>query len=459
MKSIIQAKSTYEKTKPLINKISRSEILQTGNKPSSAKGPKRDKLKNLLVTKYMKMFGLHEENKTLNDEVTKFLQREKVNDSDLKNLEKNLARMFGKKEQNNTSGTQSQPVLTNTSALNLNSKEISLPPIDSKNLASKSMIENTEDDYWEEHKSKIDIPKHGDEWVKIARYNKKMFDNDKRLKFQREMENKMKTKNLLDYQLEEKARKIEEEHLENDRYFKYVLKDVDNYHSTEKAKQDEMKRRIMKEKEIRDKQLREDKIRKKETSAKELENDKQLLKKQLELIERDKRLAQEKKLKEKAAYQQLLKDNEEFKKVQLERKLQERESDIKAIEEYSRILDKQEQQRIDYFKKCESRQSDFMTKMVENVVKVNDDKLAREDENITKYLNEKDKQNKMEEERRKKRIYDQNQETRKMLDRQIELKKQEQERDKQNGIKLAAYLQADSKTFEEQEREKAKKVS
>jgi hypothetical protein len=459
MKAMVHAKTTLEKTKPLINKISKNDFLNAEkDKPSSAKGAhKRDKLRHLLITKYMKLFNITGENKLINEEVNQFLKKNLVNDSDLKLLEKKLGVLLGK----TIDRTKSQPVMTNInmsqnkSLCDFDSKEVSLPPIDKKAAGSMSMMDDEED--FEERKSKI-VPKHGDEWIKIINHNKKVFESEKQNKIIKEHEKKAKTKNELDHQLEEKHKKVEIAEREEVDYFKFVLKDVSDYKKSEKDKQDEMKRKIMLEKQIRDKQLREEKSRKKISSEKELENDKKLLQRQLDLIEQEKRSIQEKKMREKAAYVQLLKDNEEYKKVVEKRKQEDRESDIRAIEEYSRILDKQEKARSDYFKRCENRQSDFMTKMAQNVVKINDDKLAKEDENITRYLNEKDRQNKFEEERRRKRIQDQNMETRKMLDFQMEIKKKENDYDRDLGRKYAQYMQNDSKNFEDQERQKMIKV-
>ncbi len=447
MKSLILAR-TQEKTNPY------------NNPGPNSKAPKRDKLKNLLILKYMKMFGLTEESRLLNEQVGKFLEKDKVNDADLKKLEKHLAVTFNKKE-------LLHPTTVNQQTNNEQVNNVNLPPIENKTAGSglgkttshiAAMELNDDDLFMEDGRNKKEIHKNGDEWNKIISYNKKVFDNEKAQKEQKVKEQKISTKVNLDMQINEKNAKNQEEAIENQQYFNYILNDVARYNKTEKEKQEEIKRKMFKEKEIRDIQLREEKKRKKKESQLELEHDKLLIQKQLDKIEAEKKSAFEKKAKEREAYNQIQKANVEYKKHQLEMRRQERENDIRAMDEYARILDKQERDRAEYFKRCENKQNDFMSKMAENVVKINDNRLAKEDEKIVKYQNEREMMNQLEEERRKKRQADQNMETKKFLDMQIDYKKRENEMDKKNSIQHARYLQEDTKIFEMQEQEKTKKV-
>lgn len=86
-----------------------------------------------------------------------------------------------------------------------------------------------------------------------------------------------------------------------------------------------------------------------------------------------------------------LEENEEFKKRQIQKELQEREQDRKFMEDYSKILDKQEKDREDYFKRCNERQKGFMERMANTVVKEQEDNLKEEENKIKKYQEEKNK--------------------------------------------------------------------
>jgi hypothetical protein len=87
----------------------------------------------------------------------------------------------------------------------------------------------------------------------------------------------------------------------------------------------------------------------------------------------------------------MLKENDEFKKRQQEELRKEREQDIKFMDEYTKILEKQEQDRVEYFKKCENRQMEFMNRMAETVVKQQDDKFREEEEKRRKHQMDKDR--------------------------------------------------------------------
>ena len=55
-------------------------------------------------------------------------------------------------------------------------------------------------------------------------------------------------------------------------------------------------------------------------------------------------------------------------------KEKERQEDIKAQQEYTRMLEKQEQDRINEFKAREQRAQEFMNRMADTVIKSMDDK-------------------------------------------------------------------------------------
>jgi hypothetical protein len=80
-----------------------------------------------------------------------------------------------------------------------------------------------------------------------------------------------------------------------------------------------------------------------------------------------------------------------MKRKQKEDNEKERQHDIRLMEEYTRVLDKQEQDRVDYFKSIEDRQKKHMDKMVENVIKKKDEELKKEERKVKKYVDEKNR--------------------------------------------------------------------
>lgn len=55
---------------------------------------KREKLKGLLITKFMKKYGIKNPESILEQEISKFLLGEKLTDNDLKNLDEKLRRII-----------------------------------------------------------------------------------------------------------------------------------------------------------------------------------------------------------------------------------------------------------------------------------------------------------------------------------------------------------------------------
>lgn len=68
----------------------------------------------------------------------------------------------------------------------------------------------------------------------------------------------------------------------------------------------------------------------------------------------------------------------------------ERLDDLRAQEEYTRMLDKQEADRQNEMKSREKRAQDFMNKMADNVLKKMSDRQKFEEEMLAKYDNERE---------------------------------------------------------------------
>lgn len=86
-----------------------------------------------------------------------------------------------------------------------------------------------------------------------------------------------------------------------------------------------------------------------------------------------------------------LDENEENKRRQLEQAKKEKEQDIKSMDEYSKLLEKQEADRAAYFANCASRQNEHMMRMANTVVKEQNDKLKEEEEKNRRYQDDKNR--------------------------------------------------------------------
>ena len=102
----------------------------------------------------------------------------------------------------------------------------------------------------------------------------------------------------------------------------------------------------------------------------------------------------------------------------------ERLEDIRAQEEYTRMLQKQEQDRADEFKNREKRAQKFMNRMADTVIKKMDQKQATEDDKIRRYELEKEMRERMDDEKRMQRMRQEQLQMRTFLSKQVEEKKQ-----------------------------------
>ena len=259
---------------------------------------KRQKLKDLLVTKFMKKYGIDEHDQTLENEITKFIQAEKLTDVDLQRLDAKLSRMFKIRRQNQhlkstlsksllekkTNLNKSQPDFlpkiqeqkkpnldttlnqtlnqsSNYNKIDVNTKkEKKLRPSASVEMPKnkKQIYKNPEEELAEleaefakeENNSKknftrIDFSGVGDEWFAMAKYNKKMYEKQLKEEREKDAEIKRRTKEDLDNQIKQKLKREYEEVLkekEGDKIFQEHLKHIDEL---EKEKQEAFKKQML----------------------------------------------------------------------------------------------------------------------------------------------------------------------------------------------------------------------
>jgi len=150
---------------------------------------------------------------------------------------------------------------------------------------------------------------------------------------------------------------------------------------------------------------------------------------------------------EKAHLMSVLEENEKNKVIAAQNLQKVREEDIKACEEYSKILDKQENDRANYFKMREKKQNECMSRMVENVIKGQNEKDKKELENILRYQDEKNKRDEEEENRRKLRVKMNKKDMRSFLNGQMSDKKKLAEFEKTLDAKQLKIFQDDYETY------------
>ena len=225
-----------------------------------------------------------------------------MNESDLKRLDEKIKALLSKKnEEENLRQDLSKEPSHNNQPPHMN--KLVLPEIDNNRMENMSVKsknskmsgvshlskyseyrnkENLPDDdrlsrYSQKNQTdRLNFNEEGDEWNAIAKYNQKMFQDEKKMSKYKDSEIKKRTKEELDTQVKEKLRRMNDENKKNNEYDNILLQHVDFLSNVEKNKQDDIKSKIYREKENRDQQLKDEKRRKRDENKKEKEFDKQL---------------------------------------------------------------------------------------------------------------------------------------------------------------------------------------
>jgi len=285
---------SFSKPNPLylINRSSKNpNILSktTGSIDKFISVPKREKLKSLLIVKFMKKYGLQKAESLLEEEVTKFLKGEKLTDSGLQKFDNKLKSLL------DSNKNQDNLMKNLTKSCNLEDIQPKLPDINNdimsvrshKSTHSKMSGYSKLSQFHEEKKtfqlkpkvdddnisaasidSKANRPKPilnfaGDNWDLIAKYNQKKFEEEKRDNKIKDKEIKRRIKDDLDLQMREKLLRSSEELKKNREFDVVVLKHIENMNRLEREKEQEIKNKFLQEKISRDIQLKDEVKRKK----------------------------------------------------------------------------------------------------------------------------------------------------------------------------------------------------
>jgi len=271
---------------------------------------KREKLKGLLITKFMKKYGIKNVENILQQEISKFLEGEVLTDADLKRLDEKLRKILEESQENENLKRNLTSNLLDVNQNNIEEKsnrsEVILPDLnkaESMSVHSKNskmsgashlskfnekganQAVNDEDnlDLLSESSRKpikrFDFSSEGDEWNAICQYNRKLYEEEKKLNKIKDWELKRRTKEDLDNQIRQKLNRMHDEQLKNREYDQIQYNHTLFMNDLERQKQIDMKNKILKEKDNRDKQMKDEKLRKRIELAKERKYDKELGKK------------------------------------------------------------------------------------------------------------------------------------------------------------------------------------
>ena len=436
---------------------------------------KRQKLKDLLITKFMQKYGVKHPEKILEEEITKFLQGQKLTDADLRKLDmkvKNLLKLKASNEslknpltksmqepsksqgilprietnsnkekliKNNITISSTEPNLTTLEQPRLSSSVNNLRSVYStrnnvrKYKRPEEELAELEAEFAEEEAKKkktyerLEFKEEGgDEWFAIAKYNRKLYEDQINEEKKKDAELKRRNKEDLDLQIRQKLKKEYEDELKEKEYEKILMEHQKQSDEMERQKQEQIKKQILKEKEFRDEQMRLNNVKRRIDFLKEKKFEKSLVKSIQDGLERDKNEILEKKRRENEALLNAIKENEIKIKNKKEKEKREKEEEIKMGEERIKMQMKQDLARKRYYdqiKQCGNHFSTQSDEIIKRMKKMDED----EEKKIQFYYDEKNRlsieKEKSEELKRRKNKY----ELKKYLDMQIEEKKKEED--------------------------------
>ena len=254
---------------------------------------KRQKLKDLLITKFMQKYGINNPEEILEDEITKLLQGEKLNDMDLKRLDqkvKNILKEKASKERLKNSLTQSLQENTLNQPANLTTEtqktsepklinnqprivttEPSVNTVDKPKLSSshynpyntycnkrsRIIYKNPEEELAEleaefakeeELKNKnyerLDFTSEGDEWSAMAKYNRKLYEEQIQEEKLKNLNQKRLNKRDLDLQIKQRLKREYEDELKEKEYDRIIEEHQKKMDELDRQKQEEIKKQI-----------------------------------------------------------------------------------------------------------------------------------------------------------------------------------------------------------------------
>lgn len=281
-------------------------------KPVLVNYEKREKLKQLLISKFMKKYCLKTYNPMIEQEVSSFLHKEILSEKDLKSLDKkidmilrkktnldNLAHTLNNKEikgipslENLRNDEQRQRVNTAITdrrdhSYNDDCRSIKSGMSGGSKLSRAKPVkkELSEEDIEllsvHEPVERVQFANEKDEWNAINKYNQLQFQQEKIYEKMKDQEIKRRVKDDLDNQVKQKMARINEERLKSKEYDKIAINHVEILNRIEQDRLRDIKESMLKEKENRDSQRLDEKKRRRLEDLKSKKYDQELCKENL----------------------------------------------------------------------------------------------------------------------------------------------------------------------------------
>ncbi len=421
----------------------------------------REQLKGLIVNKFLEKYNAKNKpqySAFVDKQVNEFIKNEKLTEDNLKKLEQRI-QAFSKPDQKTLSkqapSQKNFPPIAGSQGQQKADKL--MLQVDQKSMRDEQMIDNDACSCTSSIKPKsvYHVGDEDDEWAMILKFDQELYKKEKELDLMRQKEQMNKLKNELDRQIVEKGHLKSIDNQELQVYNNIQEKQLEIIDRRTKDKEEEKRRKILQEKLSRDKQLKEEHDRKRQDRRREKEIDDLLVVRIKEELNMEQDLIRQRKNEEKAHLHKVLLENEENKKRMQQQAIEEKQADVNAQEELTRLVEKQEQDREREIHNREERTKKFMAMMTDTVVKDQKLQIMDEEHKILKHYQDRETKEKTEDEKRRLRILQQKKEMKEFLDKQVGEKNQRKQFETDLSNKQADFWKYDTNNFFETEKKKS----
>lgn len=297
-----------------------------------------------------------------------------------------------------------------------------------------------------------------DEWTAIEKFNTLLHYEEQKQAILKEQERRRLIKLELDKQVEDRKKRDRVEQDEKKVYEHLMVEHVKLLGQREAEKAQQVKQKIEVEKASRDKQLKEEKQRKRVEEKQNFAAECELVNRLKEEMEAERRLQDDKRKQERDYLQKMLVENEANKAKMETTKQAEMKADILAQEEYARMLDKQEADRVREFKQREARAQNFMNQLATTVIAKQQARINNENDVIHRYEAEREMRARLEDERRVARDKAEKERMRAVLAQQMAEKRTREAHEKALNDEQATIWAQDKQNYELEEKRLTDKI-
>lgn len=455
---------------------------------------KKEKMKDLLIVKYMKKCGIKKPQLYLEEEINQFMKGEKLKKVDVEKINTKMKEILSKQNPKKKIIKSPTTIFTSNKLPNIDpstpikkKEKILINPIHSSlssgNLKTtvSSLVHSPLSNLEQENKKdipyetntissntinrrkkklyispeeeiaalekelgldeKAEKPKRGyerlfkffsegNEWEAINKYNKELYEQEIEEEKIRKFNNKMKLREDLENQIKEKEKRDYNNSLEEQKYKQLFNEYNRKMLNIEKEKIEEQHKRILLEKKIQEEQIKAKRIKQRLEILREKKFDKNTLKAVQEELEKEKKFLMDKKMKESEIIKKDMKETEDNMKIKLEKLKKQKEDDKIFCQDLERTEEKNELERNRIFEKMRSLKHYRVNPNVKNIIEKIKKDEEEEDEKLRIYLIHKKKIEDEKEEREKNRRIQMNYDLKKHLEIQMEEKRKEREFEK-----------------------------